>query len=123
MLDGGRGGRLDPVQHECIADLLDEIDHIVEAADERVDVLAIEGRNEGVLEPVPDVVADLVATVLRVTQLTGTPLDGVVILEHRLEQSRGAEDVRGVFDEQVEKPLLAGNQAHHGQVAPPLRTR
>ena len=77
-----------------------------------MDVLAIEGRNEGVLEPMANVVADLVAPMFGISKLAGTALDRVVVLEHRFEQPRGAEDVGGILDEQIEESLFAGNESH-----------
>ena len=112
LLDRRGSRRLDPVQHERVGDLLDQVEDIVEAADQRVDVLAIEGRNEGVLEPMANVVADLVAPMFGISKLAGTALDRVVVLEHRFEQPRGAEDVGGILDEQIEESLFAGNESH-----------
>ena len=54
LLDGGRGRRLDPVQDERVGGLLDEVEDVVEPADQGVDVLAVERRDEGRLEPVAD---------------------------------------------------------------------
>ena len=42
LLDRDRGRRLDPVQDERVGDLLDEVEDVVETADQRVDVLAVE---------------------------------------------------------------------------------
>ena len=74
LLDGDRGRRLDPVQDERVGGLLDEVEHVVEAADQRVDVLAVERRDERRLEPVADLVADLVAAVLGRPDLGGARL-------------------------------------------------
>ena len=110
LLAGGRRRLVDPVQDAGVGDLLDEVDDVVEAADELVDVLAVERRDEGVLELVPDVVADPVAALLEVAQLAGEPLALVVGAEELLEHPRAGEDVLGVLDEELEELLLAGNE-------------
>jgi hypothetical protein len=82
-----------------------------------VDVLAVEGRDERRLEPVADVVADLVAAVLRRPDLGSARLRLVVRPEHRLELAGAHEDVCRVLDEQVEEPLLARDEAQTQQAS------
>jgi hypothetical protein len=117
LLDRDRRGRLDAIQDEGVGALLDEVDHVVEGADERVDILAIEGRHERRLEAPADLVTELVSTVLRVADLLCALLRSVVGAEHRLEQAGRPEHVRGVLGEQVEEALLAGDEAqsHRGK--------
>ena len=115
-LDGGRRRGVDLVEHERVGDLLDAVDDVVERADQRVHVLAVERRDERRLELVADGVADLVAAVLDVADLAGAPLDLVPGAEHRLEEPRAADDVRGVLDEEVEEAFLARDQTQsHGR--------
>ena len=76
-----------------------------------MDLLAIERGDEGRLESVADVVADLVAAVLGIADLACASLQDVVRPEHRLEQARGPEDVGRVLDEQVEEAGLAWDEA------------
>src|SRR6185503_14162790 len=61
LLHGDRAGRLDPIEDERVRRLLDEVEDVIQGADEPVDVLAIEWRHERRLEAPPDLVADLVA--------------------------------------------------------------
>ena len=68
------------------------------------------GRDEGLLEPPADLVADLVAAVLGVPDLARALLRSVVRTEHRLEQARRTEDVRGILDEHVEEAFFPGNE-------------
>src|SRR6185369_2156211 len=111
LLHGGRRRCLDAVEDERVGRLLDEVEDVVERADQGVDVLAVEGGDECRLEPVPDLVADLVAAVLGRPDL-GSPGVGLVVgPEHRLELARAAQDIRGVLDEQVEEADVAGDQA------------
>ena len=85
LLDGGLGRRLDPVQDERVGGLLDVVEDVVEAADQGVDVLAIDRGDEGRLEAMADLVADLVAAMLVGPDLGGPGLRLVVGPEHRLE--------------------------------------
>jgi len=111
LLDGGRGRRLDAVEDERVGRLLDEVDDVVEGTDQGIDVLAVERCDERRLEPMPDLVADLVAAVLRRPDLRGTGLGLVVRPEHGLEQPGAAEDVRGILDEEIEESNVARDQA------------
>ena len=108
LLDGRRGRGVDAVQDERVGGLLDQVEHIVEAADQPVDVLAVERRHERRLETMADVVADLVAAVLRRPDLGGAHFRLVIRPQHRLELAGAGEDVRGVVDEEVEEALLRG---------------
>lgn len=118
LLDSHCGRRLDPVQDERVGDLLDEVEDIVQAADEGVDLLAIEGRDERRLETMADVVGDLVAAMLGVANLARSTLQDVIGPQHRLEEAGGAEDVGDVLDEEVEEVLITGYQAQSQRVLP-----
>ena len=56
--------RLDPVEREEVRDLLDPVDDVVEPGRERVDVLAVDRRDERLVEALDDVVRDPVALLL-----------------------------------------------------------
>src|SRR4051812_5490793 len=120
LLDRDRGWRLDPVEDEGVRALLDVVEDVVEAADEGVNVLAIERRDERRLEPPADLVAQLVAAMLGVADLAGPLQRRVIRPEHRLEKTSRTEDVRGVLLEHVEEAFLAWDQAqsHVDRVAP-----
>src|SRR5204863_118267 len=62
---------LHAIQDERVAHLLDHVEDVVAGADQGVDVLPVERRDERRLEQVADVMADLVAAVLRVADLAG----------------------------------------------------
>jgi len=111
LLDGNRRGRFDVVQDEGVGDFFDEVQDIVQAADQCVNLLAIERRDEGCLQAMPDLVAELVPAVLGITDLAGAAFQDVIGTEHGLEQPRRAEHVRGILGEQVEEAFIAGNQA------------
>ena len=75
-----------------------------------MDLLAVERRDERRLQPVADVMADLVTAVLGVADLAGATLQDVVRAQHGLEQARPAEHVRGVLDEHVVEALVARDE-------------
>lgn len=54
-------GRLDLVQEKPIGDRVDEIGDVVEAARERIDVLAVDGRDKRGIEPPHHLVGDRAA--------------------------------------------------------------
>ncbi len=106
----GLGRRVDLVEDAGIGDFLDEVEHVVEAADQLMDVLSIERRDEGVLQLLADVVADPVALALQVAELAREPLALVVRAEELLEQPGARQDVVGVVEEELEELLLARNE-------------
>src|SRR3954467_5463272 len=57
-------GGLDLVEAEVVGDLLGVVDHVVERGCERVDVLAVDRRDEQLVEAADDVVRDPVALLL-----------------------------------------------------------
>src|SRR5688500_9588928 len=115
---------LDLVEDAGVGDLLDEVEHVVQAADQLVDVLAVERRDEGVLELLADVVADGVAAALRVPELARQALTLLVGTEELLEHPGSRQDVLTVLDEELEELLLAWNEGKaHGRVGTPVRAR
>jgi hypothetical protein len=71
LLDGLWRRRVDVVEDAGVRDLLDEVQDVVQAADQGVDVLTVEWRDEGRLQLVTDLMADLGSGVLGVKQLAG----------------------------------------------------
>ena len=99
LLDRCLGRRSDVVEHKRVGHLFDEIEDVVQAADQSVDLLTVEGRDKGCLEPAADVVADVVAAMLGITDLLGRFVGIVEGPQHSLELPGAVKDVRGVFDE------------------------
>jgi len=99
LLDRGLGRRGDVVQDESVGDLFDEIEDVVQAADQGVDLLAVERRDESGLETMPDVVADVVAAMFDIADLLGRLVRSVEGAQHGLELTGAVEDVGCVFDE------------------------
>src|SRR5437667_6926747 len=65
LLDRRPGRGLDPIEDKRVGGLLDEIENVVQGADERVDVLAVERRDERGFKAMADVMTDFVAAMLR----------------------------------------------------------
>jgi hypothetical protein len=108
LLDGLRRGPLDVVEQERVGRLLDEVEDVVEAADERVDVLAVEGRDEGRVQALPDGVAHLVAVVLHGHELPGQPLGLIEGAQHLLRDAGAPQDVGGVLANRSKKRSSRG---------------
>jgi hypothetical protein len=109
--------RLDLVQAEVVGDLVDEVDDVVERADEGEDVLAVDRRDERLVEVLVDVVGDPVAFLLADDDVASEVGAIGVVGEHLVEQIGAADDVgRGLLEEVEEDPILTGEdlgQARH----------
>src|SRR4051794_39790563 len=104
--------RLDLVEAEVVGDLLGVVDHVVERGRERVDVLAVDRRDEGLVEPPDDVVGDPVPVLLADEDVAGELAALGERDEHVLEQARGAQDVAaGLLEEIEELPVTRGEDA------------
>src|SRR5256884_9512677 len=107
----------DPVDDEALGGGLEVVEHVVEAGREVVDVLAVERRDEGRVQPFDDLVRDLVARVLdlfdRVRLGPGVG-EGV---DQLLEEAGGLDDVPGLLLEVVEEPDFFRDQVEHGTTA------
>ena len=114
LLHGNGRRAVDAVQDAGVRHFLDKVEDVVQAADQRVDVFAVERCDKGRLQLVTDVVADLIAGVLCVAQLAGEPFALVVVAEELLEQPRRRQDVPRIIDEQIKEFLFARDerQAH-----------
>ena len=108
--------RLDPVQPEVVGDLLDEVDDVVERRGELEDVLAVDRRDERLVEALDDVVRDPVALLLADHDLARQlPVVGPAV-EHLLEQLGGLDDVAaGLLEEVEELTLLRREQIGTGR--------
>src|SRR5436190_16265096 len=112
-----RGRLLDPVADEPLGGGLEVVQHVVDAGREVVDVLAVERRDEGRVQPFDDLVGDLVARVLdlfdRVRLGPGVG-EGV---DQLLEEAGSLDDVPGLLLEVVEEPDFFRDQVEHGTTA------
>src|SRR5829696_3665078 len=108
LLDHGLQRLRHLVQDQQVGRLLDGVEHVVELAGQGVDVLAVEGGDEGRVEPGVDGVGQPVALVLGLDQALGLHL-GVDEVLHHVQQLPGAVDEVGRdLIEQVEIGLFAG---------------
>jgi hypothetical protein len=98
--------RLDPVEAEEVGDLLGVVDDVVESGGERVDVLAVDRRDERLVEALDDVVGDPVAFVLAGEHIATEVAVVGPRLEHLLEEAGRLDDVRAGLLEEVEELAL-----------------
>ena len=108
-------GSPDPVEDHRVGGCLDVVEHVVHGRDERVDVFAIDGRDERLAEPLHYVVHDLVAHVFVFEDGGGEGL--LVAAVHELDEQLGRRiEIGGQVREQPKIVLLLGNKAesHEG---------
>src|SRR5215210_5408605 len=100
--------RLDLVEAEVVRDLLGEVDDVVERGGQLVDVLAVDRRDERLVQPLDDVVGDPVAVLLADQDLARELVALRVRVQQLLEQRDRALDVPAGLLEQVEELTVAG---------------
>ena len=109
--------RLDLVEAEVVGHLVDEVDDVVEVADEPQDVLAVDRRDERRVQPLVDVVRDPVALLLADHDVAREVGPVGIVGEHLIQEVGAAHDVgRGLLEEIEEDAVLAGEdlgQAGH----------
>src|SRR3954454_20610983 len=98
---------LDPVQPQVVGDLLDVVDDVVERGGEVEDVLALDRRDERLVEALDDVVRDPVALLLADHDVARQLAVVRPPVEHVLEDLAGLDDVAASLLEQVEELALA----------------
>ena len=103
--------RLDLVEAEEVAGLLDVVDDVVDLGRQAVDVLAVERRDEGRVEAPDDVVGDPVALLLGLEDLPVQALAAVgPPLEHLAQQLGRAQGVLPRLGEEVEEDSVLGRE-------------
>ena len=110
------GRAVDLVDEEPIGHRVDEVEHVVQPAGHRVDVLTVDRRDKGRVEPAHDLVSERVPGVLDVLDPLGLCLGVRIVQGQFFEDSRRRHDVPGLLLEQVEEFLLARKQAEHAVI-------
>src|SRR5215217_2452572 len=113
LLDHGVKGLGHLVQDQHVGRGLDGVEHVVELAGQGVDVLAVEGGDEGGVEPGVDGVGEPVALVLGLDQPLGLHLRVDEVLDHVQQLPGGVDQVGRDQVEEVEVGLLAGQDPSH----------
>src|SRR5881397_2121054 len=110
-----RGRLLDPVHHQTLGRRLDVVEHVVEPRRQIVDVLPVDRRDERGVQPLDDLVGDLVSLVLDF--LDGVRLGPRIgeVVDQLVEQRRPLDHVLRLLLEQVEKADFPRDQAEHGR--------
>ena len=98
--------RLDLVEPEEVGGLLGEVDDVVHLGREAVDVLAVDRGDEGLVEPLDDVVGDPVALLLGLQHVAGEAALVGPHVHHLVEQLRRAYGVPPRLAEQVEEGAI-----------------
>src|SRR5437588_3788486 len=102
---------LDLVEAQVVGRLLGVVDDVVERGRERVDVLTVDRRDEGLIEAPDDVVRDPVAVLLADEDVAGQLLAPVRVRPQQLvEQVGRADDVPPRFLEEVEVHAVARHE-------------
>src|SRR5258707_675931 len=93
-----------------ILDLIQDED-VVHGGDQLVDLVAVERRDEGLVQQRDRLVGDLVGGALGVVDALRVRLELAEGADHAGELARALDDALGVGVEQVEELALAGHQA------------
>src|SRR5262245_43682760 len=105
------GGRApDVVEHHGLGDVLDEIQDVIHPGNEQVDLVAVERRDEGLVQQRDRLVGDLVRAALGLVDATGVVVGGAGVGHQLAERLAALDDLRGVGVEELEEPALAGHQ-------------
>src|SRR5258705_1785941 len=105
---------VDLEQHDPVHGGVDEIEDVVDAADELVDVLAVERRDEGLVQALDRLVRQFVADVLEVLHLAGAAAQVVEPFEEFDQRAGALVRIAGGLFEQVEEDLFLRDEVEHG---------
>jgi len=104
--------RLDVVQEQAGRDVLHQVEDVVHAVDQPVDLVAVERRDEGLVQQLHRLVRDLVRLLLAALDGAAARLELRQVGEQRLELERRRRRQRGVLVEEVEELRFPREQAH-----------
>ena len=116
------------VQRHRLGGVLQQVEHIVHRVDQAVDLLAIDRRDEGLVQQAVDLGRDLVGLAFGRVDLVGVLLAQHrvgVVADHRHERARALGDVRGMLVEQLEEIAFTRQQLakQHGGLRSPVCAR
>src|SRR5262247_3482281 len=123
--DAAVGGRLDLVEDEAVSHRIDEVQHVVETARERVNVLAIDGRDEGGVESPHHLMGDGVAGMLQIANLLHLGRSARIVEGNLLQDPRRGDDMPGLLLEEIEEAFVARQEPKHDSTSrdlPPMST-
>src|SRR5437867_1840770 len=102
--------RLDPEEVHELRHVVADVGDVVDLRSQADDVLAVEGRHEGLVEMLDDLGVELVAVVLDRVDVADLDLDLGKVSEELLERLGRLERVLGVLFEKSEELALLGHQ-------------
>src|SRR6185295_13562816 len=97
------------------------VEHVVHAADELVDLLAVEGGEERPVELLDRLARQVVAGVLGVVDLLRLVLEVGVVAQEGVDETGALLEVVGGALEEVEEPLVLRQQSDHAAPSPRSR--
>ena len=101
-----------------------QVEDIVHPGDELVDLVPIDGRDEGFVQELDGFVGDGVGSGLDGLDVVGAALGLARVVHHRLQLDRSLQDERGVLAEIGEEPAFVRHQARkHGDLGGSERAR
>ena len=115
----GDGDLRDPVEDDRLRDLVDVVEDVVEPGGQRVDVLALEGRDERAVEQLDDLVGELIAGMLEVLDRRLVRGHRADVVERAAERDGRRQHGLGLLVEQLVEATLAAQQGdRHGRGDP-----
>jgi hypothetical protein len=100
----------------ALSRLLEPVEDIVELRCQSVEILAIEGREEGLIEALEGLVRRDVALLLQLVEPREADVESSRVLDQLLEIARALDDGRGGALEEIEEIGVAGNPGRHGHL-------
>src|SRR6266850_833072 len=109
----------DAVEPDALRGGVDQVEHVVQAGDEEVDVVSVHGSDEGLVEALDHGVRDLVALMLHVLHAPGLALGVGTVPQRRSEQCRRLARALGMLLEEVEELPAPAVREEPGEEIPP----
>src|SRR5215471_524704 len=117
----GRCRLRDPEETHAANRAIDQVDDVVQAHGELVDVLAVDRSDEGAVDAAEDLVGHLVALVLEALDLVRDRSDRALAAKEDVEDARTLVDAPRHVREALEVPLVARKEIEHGPLASKTR--
>jgi len=104
------GDRAEIVKKHAVRHVLHQVEDVVHAGDELVNLLTIQRGDEALVEQLNRLVGDSVGLALDRLDVMGADLELADVVQHRAQLDRALQDQRGVLGEIVEEPAFVRHQ-------------
>ena len=119
QIERGRRWICNAIHQNASAGGVKEIQYIVEGRGECVNILAIERRDEGLVQLGEDVMSDFVARTFDTTEFSNFGLD-VFVIGEKIHHDAGAGDqVLGRLGEHLEESIIPWDEGAHREMGAP----